>query len=63
MEHGIDAVQYEGLARGIEYEGIVVVFGGSYAIVLISVALVVEANVVGTVFGRLLEMGRVRSCV
>lgn len=36
---------------GIEYEGIVVVFGGLYVIVLIFVVFVVEVNVVGIVFG------------
>jgi hypothetical protein len=54
VEGRVDAVQHEGLAGRVEDEGVVAVVGGAGAIVLVFVALIVEAEVVGTVVGGLL---------
>lgn len=56
MEGRVDAVQHKCLACGVEYEDVVAVVGGADAIVLVLVALVVEAEVVGSVFGGLLQV-------
>jgi hypothetical protein len=55
VEGRVYAVQHEGFACGVEDEDVVAVVGGADAIVLILVALVVEAEVVGFIFGGFLE--------
>lgn len=55
MEGRVDAVQHKSFARGVEDEDVVAVVSGADAIVLVLVALVVEAEVVRFVFGGFLE--------
>jgi hypothetical protein len=55
VKGGVDAVQHKGFARGVEDEDVVAVVGGADAIVLVLVALVVEAEIVGVVLGGLLQ--------
>ncbi len=54
MEGGVNAVQHEYFANGVEYEDIIAVVGGANTIVLVPVALVVETKIIGFVFGGLL---------
>lgn len=56
-------MKYKGLARGVKYEDVVIVVGSADAIILVSVALVVKAEIVGFVLSGLLQVRRVRSGV
>ena len=50
-------MQYESLAKGVEDEDVVAVVGGTDAIVLVLVSLIIEPEVVRVVLGGFLEAG------
>ena len=55
MEGRVDSVQYESLANGVEDEDVIAIVGGTDAIVLVLVPLIIETKVIGVVLGGFLE--------
>lgn len=52
MKHGIESVEHEDLSSGVEDEDILVVICRAGAVESVLIALVVEAQIEGVVFGR-----------